>query len=257
LSSLTYLWRYEKKNIFTRLKDFIEIFFITKSNKIISPSCLLANKLKINIKSNIKVLRTLIDMDKITIKSMKFKIPLKKNYILFIGVLNKRKGFVKILNLLKKYNKFFLKKKISFYIVSQRNELNNFYNKQFNDILKYSNVKYFENLKKNKIYYLLSKCSCILIPSIIDNLPNILLESIKMQSNIISFRNNSIDEIITNNKTGFLIKNKKVQEIFFTIKKVLDLSLNKKKIIKRNLKKLGLNYNYYSKIATKNFYEKN
>ena len=89
------------------------------------------------------------------------------------------------------------------------------------------------------------------------SLPDILLESIKMQSNIISFRNNSIDEIITNNKTGFLIKNKKVQEIFFTIKKVLDLSLNKKKIIKRNLKKLGLNYNYYSKIATKNFYEKN
>ena len=256
LSSISSLWR-GKKNLLSNLKDNLEIYFIKNSDRIISPSNLLAKKLQKKINKKVIVLRTLIDnLNYIKLKENKKIISLKK-YILFVGLLNERKGFVILLDFLEKYNYYFKEKKINFVIISQRNELDTKNDLRFKKLLKCKNIFYYKNLKKNLLYLFLSKSLLILIPSLIDNLPNILLESIKMKAKILTFKNNSIDEIIENNKTGFIINTKNLNKIFKTIIKIINLKKNTKIKINNQIKKLEYAYNNKTEKETLDFYENN
>ena len=79
-----------------------------------------------------------------------------------------------------------------------------------------SRIKFLGILPKKKIFNLYSVAEAIVIPSRLDNYPNVMLESIQFNKPIIGFSKSSLDEVIKDKETGFLAKKKILQN--YTIK---------------------------------------
>ena len=102
-----------------------------------------------------------------------------------------------------------------------------------------SKIKYLGVLPKEEILYFISKAEAIIIPSRLDNYPNVMIESILFKKPIISFLNSSIDEVINDGKTGFLATKQSSNSLFKKIDEFLCLSKSNEKNIYRNIVKLN------------------
>ena len=143
----------------------------------------------------------------------------------------------------KKFLKILKKHKNISLVISGRNEkigikkdsINYFFNKckKFK-----SKIKYLGVLPKEEIFYFITKAEAIIIPSRLDNYPNVMIESILFKKPIIGFLNSSIDEVINDGKTGFLGIKQSSHSLFKKIDEFLCLSVSKKKIIDKNIFRL-------------------
>ena len=69
-----------------------------------------------------------------------------------------------------------------------------------------SKIKYMGVLPKDKIFNLYRVAEAVVIPSRLDNYPNVMIESILFKKPIIGFLNSSLEEVIDDRITGFLTK---------------------------------------------------
>ena len=121
-----------------------------------------------------------------------------------------------------------------------------------------SKIKYFGVLPKGEIFYFYTKAEATIIPSRLDNYPNVMIESILFKKPIIGFLNSSLDDVINDGKNGFLANKKNLQSLFKKIDEFLCQNRTKKEIIKKNIFKLNKelkNIDYAEKLI--DFYNQN
>ena len=166
-------------------------------------------------------------------------LPFDKKLILFVAdsIDNYRKGVKYIIKASEQFDDSY-----RFVLVGKgRFEKNNFINLDFVD----------NEQKMAKIY---SAVDLFVIPSLADNLPNTVLESLFCGTPTVGFNVGGISDMIIEGENGFLCNEVNALELEKTIKKALNFSFNKQKIVsniveKYNEKKQVDNYiELYNKI---------
>lgn len=133
-----------------------------------------------------------------------------------------RKGFYNLIN-----NLNILSKNYNFELYTIGDKIPSNLNSNF--II--NELRYTDSEKKLVSYY--NKCDVLLLPSISDNFPNVGIEALATGIPIISLRNNGINEVIKNNKNGFLLSSfskKNLKLAFDWVKKNRSKKYLKKKI---------------------------
>lgn len=113
--------------------------------------------------------------------------------------------------------------------------------------------------QKHSVLYPLIKHSIgVVIPSRVDNYPNTCLEAQSLGIPVIGTTDSSLDELIINNKTGFIAENSSSIDIAKKIEKLLKLSKKERLEMKKNIGKnmlaiqnedrIKLLINYYEKV---------
>lgn len=83
---------------------------------------------------------------------------------------------------------------------------------------------YHPALQKTQLYAFVANAEAALIPSRVDNYPNVCLEAQMFGKPVIGTYESSLDEMIVDGETGFLAKNADVESIKGAIKKFLNLT---------------------------------
>jgi glycosyltransferase involved in cell wall biosynthesis len=163
---------------------------------------------------------------------MKSKIRTKLNLnqklvLLFIGSLRTIKGVKYLINAIPQIKKF--EKDVILLVVGngpQKKELEMLVqNLNLNN-----NVRFFGKINRNHISPFYSIADIFILPSLSEGFPTVLLEAMAFGIPIIATNINGINEIIKNNKNGFLVNPKDPRNI---AEKVLEL--NNKKVLYSNI----------------------
>ena len=262
ISGVTKLWREynnQNRNLLHIISDFFEKRRVQQAHKVFAPSKIISKKASLEYSRKIYTLispLSTIDKNILNIKKKKFK----KKYLLYIGTLNRVKGTDLLANaFLKVFKKY---KNISL-IISGRNDNLERNKKSIDYVFKKckkfkSRIKYLSVLPKKEIFNLYSQAEAIIIPSRLDNYPNVMIESILFKKPIIGFLNSSLDEVINDGKTGFLGDKQNSEFLYKKIDEFLSLSNSKKKILDKNILNLNKklkNINYLKHLI--NFYNQN
>ncbi|EKE05826.1 MAG: Glycosyl transferase group 1 [uncultured bacterium] len=115
--------------------------------------------------------------------------------------------------------------------------------------------------KHNTLYPLIKNSIGVVSPSRVDNYPNTCLEAQSLGIPVIGTSDSSIDEIIINNKTGFIARNSSSIDIAKKIEKLLKLNKKERLEMKKNIGKnmlaiqkedrINLLIKYYEKVIAK------
>lgn len=187
-------------------------FFFKLADVIIVNSYQFKKNFKKKFTLNSKVIYNLLDpINKIDILKKKFKPKIyTKNKVKFIiiGRLVKQKNHLLALKALSKISR----KKFELIILGSGNEENNIKNYIRNNKLE-KNIKIIK-FKKN-IYPYLKCADILLLPSLFEGLPNVLIEALMLKKIIISSNCNSgPSEILANGKYGYLFETNNHNDLF-------------------------------------------
>ena len=212
---------------------FLFKFFYSRHNIICSSQGLGKEFKKINHKINIKVIYLSIDehdiIKKSNISNKTIDYFKNKNYILYFGRIQKHKG---VLDLLKAFK---LSKLTNLDLVfigngPEKRDL-------INHTIQYNLVKkvYFMNFLKNPFPFVKNSRFCVL-PSYHEGIPNVMLQSIVLNKNIISYDCNYGPSEILGKKSDLLVSVGNIKKLsekikFFSNKK--KLYFNKRKILNK------------------------
>lgn len=239
LSGVTKFWRKinsKKINLFHKISDKIEKNRILKADKVFAPSKKISKMATRYYKRKIDLCRSpIINFE----KKFLLKKKIQKNFFLFVGTLNKSKGIDLLCKAMIKV--FSQNKKINLVLIGRNDKINgnNSLDYIYKKSKKYkSRIFYIGKLNKTSIYYYYKKALAVIIPSRIDNAPNVMLEALAFKKIIIAFKNSSIDEIIINKINGLIAKKKNFVKLQNSINYFLKLNKKQKKIMKKNIFKL-------------------
>lgn len=155
--------------------------------------------------------------------------------VLFVGTLEARKGFVDLINAVKILRKEH--SNIELYLVGKHSQYSKrILNKEKQHINKgWLKVKGALPREELKNYYYLAEVVCF--PSWFENAPIVCLEAMACGSIVIGSSNSGMAEIIRDGIDGFLVEPKKPPLLAECIKKVMNLSDERKRAIKEEAKK--------------------
>jgi glycosyltransferase involved in cell wall biosynthesis len=85
-------------------------------------------------------------------------------------------------------------------------------------------ILYFEPIPRNHLYPVIAHAEGVLMPSRIDNYPNACLEALTMGVPVVGTYGSSLDEIIVDGKTGYLVENADPQSLLRGVERLLDRS---------------------------------
>ena len=156
----------------------------------------------VNLESNIEEMKY-VNKKNIFYLPNPVKIQKKLNYkrtktILSIGRLHSQKNYIQLIKFFKKFSKIYPEWK---YLIIGKGELNNKLLKLIKDLRLEDKVslKGFTNPKKY-----LNSSSFLLFGSIYEGMPNAILEAMSFQLPVLSSNFNGVENLIKNNKTGFV-----------------------------------------------------
>jgi glycosyltransferase involved in cell wall biosynthesis len=155
-------------------------------------------------------------------------IPLDKKVILFVADLinTNRKGFEFLLRAIKKLKQ----EDVILFVIGKKNEKLD----EFNNIIQYGIVN--DDRLLSSIY---SSADVFVIPSLMDNLPNTVLESLLCGTPVIGFPIGGIPDMVQNSKNGLLTKEVSVDSLVDSIHYFLEkgISFTREEIRKEAVKK--------------------
>ncbi len=261
ISGVTKLWRQcnnKKRNFVHIFSDYLEKRRVQKAQKAFAPSNLISKKASMVYSKKIYTLSS--PLVKLNGKILKSKTKQYERYLLFIGTLNRVKG---VDLLASAFLKIFKKhKNITLKISGRAEDLGpnvNSIKYFFKKCKKFEpRIEYLGILPKEKIFSLYSKAEATIIPSRLDNYPNVMIESILFKKPIIGFLNSSLEEVLDDGKTGFLGAKQNSENLYYKIDEFLTLSKSKKKVLNKNILNLRgqlKNIDYAENLI--NFYNKN
>lgn len=153
----------------------------------------------------------------------KFKIMRSVNYrdnkVAFVGRLSEEKGIMNFIKAIKILNK--KDKSIKFFIVGNgqlKNKIESFLTD--NDLNKFVSLTGW--IEHDKLPNYLNKFKLLVLPSYTEGLPSIVLESMACGTPVLANPVGSIEDIIKDNKSGFIMENNSPECIAQNIKKVLN-----------------------------------
>ena len=224
------IWRI-KKEIFEKKINFIisPSRWIAKSSK---QSLIFKNKKHFIIpypilRENYKFQKKYVAIKKTSLKNLKEKFII--TYGASSSISDDRKGFKYVLKVIEKYKN--LNDDIFFIIFGECSE----------KLKKYNNVINYGHIKSNKILAnIYSSSDIFLAPSLNDNLPLSIMESISCGTPVVAFSSGGIKDLIWHKKNGYLAKKGSLEDLVKGINYFKKLDLKKK-------------YNYLEKMKYKKF----
>lgn len=219
--------------------DWFELMQARKADACFSPSTIVARRyLQANCKQPI-VLRTPFDMQRIELDNTFFLAnrPLGC-YLLFIGTLNRVKGadlFARILpGIFEKH------KDLSMVFIGRDDGLPDG-TKLFTYISSacgnfVERLYYFKPMNKERLFAFVKNAEAVLMPSRIDNYPNVCLEAQMFGIPVIGTYNSSLDEMIEDGNTGFLARNSDVDSFAEGIERCLCQNSEEKISMKQRIR---------------------
>ena len=100
-----------------------------------------------------------------------------------------------------------------------------------------SNIHYLKGLSKSQLYPIISHSLAVVIPSRVDNYPNVCVEAHAMNVPVIAANNSSLEEMVRDNETGVLIQNANSSDLTRALLKVAELSEEERDRFKTNIRK--------------------
>ena len=230
ISSISIFWRNkegQENSISSALIDWAEIYQIEQSDGVFSPSELMSRYFSLFSIIKPKVIRTPFPTLPFNLDTSIYDNFLSgKKYLLFFGQISRKKGIEVISKIIPKIISDFP----DIYFVFVGYSLNYSDDETFIDRLLLENHLYKNNiiaieiLDKKKLFPIIQKAYAVLIPSLIDNYPNTCLEAQHQGKIIIGTKDSSLEEMIMDGKTGFLVENNDSLSLEKGIRNLLNLS---------------------------------
>ena len=222
------------------LCEWLELYAIRRSNAVYTPSKLLANILKNEKQIQTDVLRPpfLIETDHFDESLYKTHLNGKK-YLLFFGSIGFLKGCETIAQSLPKL----LPKYPDMYFVFVGKVLEGPLGMTMIQYIYHKadrqgdQVKYLGVLTHPQLYPIIKSSYAVVLPSLVDNFPNTMLEAMAFGKIVIGTKGTSFEEFIDNDISGILVQPNNVSELTKAIEKVWNMSDEKRKLIGHEAKK--------------------
>lgn len=229
LSSLDYLWETNKTNFFLKfITNFIEKKSLDNVDLVLSPSSYLKKELKKKYNIDAKIIPQIFD-EKFSIKRSK-----NRNLLITFGAISKGKGSNTIIS---KIHKILNINSNIEYIwvgnVDKKDERsNNFFLKKLRLNTIYKKRVYVKSaMKQKKLLKVLQKSCLAIFPSYRENSPNSCLEALGLGIPVVARENSGFDDLIINNKNGFLFNKNDDDDMVKKIQLYLNLPIKKKRNI--------------------------
>ena len=222
------------------LTDWLEIRQVLDADASFAPSQFIADAFERLESFRPVVIRTPIDSRNTELDDSVYQKEFSRfPYFLFVGRLSRVKG----IDVLAEAIPHFLQKRpdVHFVFIGRDDGLPGF-RQAIDSVLTQSNnfqgnIHYIPALSKSKLYPVIRHSLALLSPSRVDNYPNACLEAHSMQVPVIGTENSSLEEMIRENETGFLIKNGDVLELTAAMLKVAGMSDLERSQMKQNIQK--------------------
>lgn len=202
---------------------------------IFAPSHVIADSFADDIKREVKVIETPFEME-IAEESWAYSLYdeklNQKKYFLFFGRLSPDKG---ILTIARSLHQLLEEHKDIFFVFA--GDLSVIDGKNVLDILRNcggeykDRIIYLGSLRKEQLYPIIKNACGVLIPSLMDNLPNSCMEAMYLQKIVIGTKGTSLDQLIEDHVNGLLIEPDNDKMLINGVNEVLSMPLE----VKHNL----------------------
>ena len=221
------------------LIEWLEFRQMKESDAAFSPSNFIANVFSAKIGRKIPTIRTPLEIPLTdTLDNSFYNQYLKgKKYLLFFGTLSRIKGTDLIAEviprILKEYPDIF------FVFIGRDDGLPG--GRKIQDLISERSKTYEDHIfihaaiPKSQLYPVISHATGVLLPSRVDNYPNVCLEAQYFGIPVIGTQNSSLEEMIEDKKTGFLAQNGDVNSLYSSIVEMLEMTPARYEEMKKNI----------------------
>jgi glycosyltransferase involved in cell wall biosynthesis len=198
-----------ERNLNMRFIEWIEWVQYRISPHVYGPSHVLKKILEEDAKiPNVKVIRTPIYLETHDLDSSLYEQQLKgKNYLLFFGRYQLHKGFHILAQALPKVLNTYSDLHVAFIGLDSSSNLAPSM-KEYAISLNQENADrliFMTQMPHNQLYPIIGGSRLVVLPSLLDNLPNTCMESMALGKPVIGTIGASFDELITDGENGFLV----------------------------------------------------
>ncbi|MBC8432932.1 MAG: glycosyltransferase family 4 protein [Desulfobacterales bacterium] len=217
-----------------RICEWLELYALKRSNAVYAPSIFLANILKIEEHIPTDVLRPPFSIETERFDESIYKKHLNGNkYFLFFGAIGFLKGCEVIANSLPEMLSRFLD--IHFVFAGKSLEgpqgltMMDYVYQQAESFKE--RVHYLGVLRHPQLYPIIKNSIAVVLPSLVDNFPNTMLEAMAFGKVVIGTKGTSFEEFIDDSVSGFLVEPGSAIELTTAMVKVCEMSEEERELI--------------------------
>lgn len=217
-------------------KDYVSVYSFWERmagrsvDRIICPGEKIAHIFEKECKRPVTIVETPVCVDSVAKDVSVFNGISDKPYFLFFGTASKEKGFDVIGNMCLK---LFSQNKDIRYVFAGWDEgmgNNSAVHRLREKLALYSDrFIYLGPLEKKRLYPVIEGAEMVLVPSIVDNLPNACLEAMALGKIVIGTTGTALEQLIKDGNNGFLVRPGDSNELFEAAEKVLKMNTEEKK----------------------------
>ena len=237
--------QYKESEIFKNVEcySFWERMAGIHADGILSPSKILGEQFAHDIHKKVTIMETPYDANVNEDSSLLKERLAGKEYILFYGQTSKEKGFEVIEDMMPE---FLQKNKNIFFVVAGWNSP-----QDGNDSINILRRKlgrfverfiYLGPVNQELLYPIIRNAKCILIPSLIDNLPNSCLEALYLKQIVVGTYDTGIEQLIDNGINGFLVTPGNSKKLLEAVVKACNLNKAERQSMAVNSRKKLMYY---------------
>ena len=225
--------------LFTRICYYLESLAIKRADKVFCPSLFLADYLGKKMNKKVEVIESPFINHQIEYNDSIYKsILLNKKYLLYFGSIGLYKGIKNIANILPTL----LTKYKDLYFVFVGNNMRYNGETMMDYVWKKAEnyrdrIIYLGKLKHNYLFPIIDNAFAVILPSLIDNLPNTCIEAMADGKIVIGTKGASFDQLINDGENGFLCEINNDESLLNKIERILSLDETKRKEIEKNAEK--------------------
>lgn len=226
-------------------QSFWEDMAIGQLKDAFSPSQLVANYVSERCNKSVPVIESPIFIETKELDYSVYEQQVKsKKYFLFFGSISEIKGIGVIADsihrILEKYPEY------SFVFVGRESHK---YSKKYTMKEVYEQAKPYDNrviyinqLPHSQLYPIMKNAHLVVLPSVVDNLPNACLEAMAHECIVIGTFKTSFEDVVTDGENGFLCQPNNSDDLIKIIDRAMHIDEDKRQVIKNNahLKSLEL-----------------
>lgn len=208
---------------------------------IFAPSYVIANSFSSDIGREVEVIETPFEIEIMENEwdySLYDKRISGKKYLLFFGRLTPDKGILTIArslhHVLKEHKDIFFVFAGDLSIIDGKNvwDILQDYGCEYKD-----RILYLGSLRKVQLYPVIKNAYAVLIPSLMDNLPNSCMEAMYLQGIVVGTRGTSLDQLIEDHVSGLLIEPDNEKMLINAVNEILDMTIEKMNNLREQARK--------------------
>jgi glycosyltransferase involved in cell wall biosynthesis len=215
----------------------VERWALKRADGIFGPSYNIAQYVEKDIKRKVDVIESPYIHESLKMDTTLYtQILNEKKYLLFMGRLSIAKGILSIAEILKDLLNMF--PYLHFVFIGK--EQMKYQGKAIMDFIRdkagenRDRVIYPGRVQHSQLYPIIRNSQAVVLPSLIDNFPNVCLEAMALKQIVIGTSGTSFEQLIKDKYSGFLCEPNNPKSLIKVISEVLDLPVEKRREIGEN-----------------------